>query len=163
MAEYTDLPPHLAEIMGTYAYDPNLSLEEWYAQYPTTPPPTQEVPSGPPSTWGIDPVVRQAEGQDYYVEQPVQEGITTRDEYVEQQMIQQGFVQGEYGGWYKPTTKQEKTIPGPITPKEEPTTPVLMLEKGGLYEPTVSRDVGMAPTEGSAALILLAVAALALT
>ena len=118
------MPPAQTEIMETYRVKPEgMSLEEWYMrQGPITPPPSElELYQGPPGGWPVEPVVMSSGSGSTDVqfmpppspyEQLNQQVATTNEEYVMQQMRKQGFVQGEYGGWYKPSTQEER----PITP-----------------------------------------------
>lgn len=122
-----NLPENITGQLETYRVRPEgMSLEEWYMSQGPIKPPASEIPSGPPSSWGParQPIAVVSGGTDvpFTVTQPKIETVST----VQDIMRQKGFQQGLYGGWFKPSTQEERPIPGPVTPilKLEPPGPI---------------------------------------
>jgi len=86
------------------------SLEEWYMSQGPITPPASEIPSGPPSSWGaaLEPIPVKSGGTDvpYDVVQPTIQTVET----VSDIMQTKGFLQGEYGGWFKPSTQETRPL-----------------------------------------------------
>jgi len=151
---YTGLPSYVSGVLETYRVRPEgMSLEEWYMSQGEITPPSSDIPSGPPASWGsaVQPIVSGGTDVPYTVEQPksiyIDEGVTP-DTYTEWKMQESGFVKGTYGGWYKPETQETrpKTV---ITQDQEQTN----------NDTNGGGNGGDGETGGDASVILLLLAA----